>query len=93
MFSCCPNYTILLPDKNISRIRISPRRVFFLLLLLLFFVFFLLMTTSKGRGAQNQLVATQCSVVDSYASDHVTHLMTNQWSDMWYLHNEHVPEN
>ena len=51
------------------------------------------MTISKGRGAQNQMVATQCSVVDSYASDHVTHLMTNQWSDVWYLDNEHVPEN
>ena len=57
-----------------------------------FFVF-LLMTIFKGCGAQNQLVSTQCSIVDSYASDHVTHLMTNQWSDMWYLHNEHVPEN
>ena len=39
------------------------------------------MTNSKGRRAQNQLVATQYSVVDCYAIDHVTHLMTTQQSD------------
>ena len=28
----------------------------------------------------------QYSVVHRYAIDHVTHLMTNQQLDMWYLH-------
>ena len=36
------------------------------------------MTNSKEYEAQNQLVASQCSVVHYYAIDHVTHLMTNQ---------------
>ena len=53
----------------------------------------LLMTNSKGYGAQNQLVTTQYSIVCYYGIDHVTHLMTDQQSDMWYLHNEHVSEN
>ena len=52
----------------------------------------LLMTNSKRCGAQNQLVTTQYSVIHYYTIDHVTHLMKNQQSDMWYLHNEHVPE-
>ena len=52
----------------------------------------LLMANSKEYGAQNQLVATQYSAVRYYGIDHVTHLMTDQQSDMWYLHNDHVPE-
>ena len=51
-----------------------------------------LLLNSKEYGARNQLVATQYSTVRYYGIDHVTHLMTDQQSDMWYLHNERVPE-
>ena len=54
----------------------------------------LLMTISNGNRVQNQLVAMQheYGVVESYARDHVTHLMITKWSDMSYLHNDNVPE-